>query len=78
MSSLRSWIERNGKRTGERQRLHERSGVSLPAIDRACKRSATYEVAVRLHEATGGEVEVWRMTRSKLALASRRKGEAAA
>lgn len=77
MSSLRVWIERLGKRKGERQRLHLLTGVSLPAIDRACKRNATYEVAVRLSEATGGEVEVWRMTKSRVALA-RRKRDAAA
>lgn len=65
--TLRAWLQLqkrlHGGRKGARQRLADATGVSLPAIDRAKDRDASLVTAEKIHLATGGAVELWRMTR---------------
>lgn len=58
--NLRAWVKQRGR--GELTRLHMATGLTLPTIYRAYDRCATLASAEKLHEATGGEVELGHMT----------------
>jgi hypothetical protein len=60
--TLDDWIDANGRGKGAIQRLHERAGVSLPVIARACEGRASLASATKLHEAVGRVVPISSMT----------------